>query len=81
MFDDAGTYKGKVTAYDSPIYIADAALYLSKTKPDLGIKDPSAAAVKYMDNIQKINAQNAKKRAAKPGGPAEKLYNVLTGSR
>ena len=24
-------YAGKVTAYDSPIYIADAALYLSKT--------------------------------------------------
>ena len=32
--------KGKLTAYDSPIYIADAALYLSKTKPELGIKDP-----------------------------------------
>ena len=31
-----GKYKGKVTAYDSPIYIADAALYLSKTKPELG---------------------------------------------
>jgi putative spermidine/putrescine transport system substrate-binding protein len=34
--------KGKVTAYDSPIYIADAALYLMATKPDLGIKDPYA---------------------------------------
>lgn len=33
-------HKGKVTAYDSPIYIADAALYLSKTKPELGIKNP-----------------------------------------
>jgi putative spermidine/putrescine transport system substrate-binding protein len=40
VFTDAGKYKGKVTAYDSPIYIADAALYLSKTKPELGIKDP-----------------------------------------
>ena len=30
-------YKGKVTAYDSPIYIADAALYLKATQPDLGI--------------------------------------------
>jgi putative spermidine/putrescine transport system substrate-binding protein len=40
VFTDAGKYKGKVTAYDSPIYIADAALYLMKTKPDLGIKDP-----------------------------------------
>ena len=35
-------YSGKVTAYDSPIYIADAALYLMKTQPDLGIEDPYA---------------------------------------
>ena len=42
VFDDAGTYTGKVTAYDSPIYIADAALYLMKTQPDLGIEDPYA---------------------------------------
>ncbi len=31
-----------MTAYDSPIYIADAALYLMNTQPDLGIKDPYA---------------------------------------
>ena len=30
-------YKGKITAYDSPIYIADAAVYLKATQPDLGI--------------------------------------------
>jgi putative spermidine/putrescine transport system substrate-binding protein len=40
VFDANSPYKGKVTAYDSPIYIADAALYLMKTKPDLGIKNP-----------------------------------------
>ncbi|HWH55048.1 MAG TPA: ABC transporter substrate-binding protein [Gaiellaceae bacterium] len=33
-------YKGRVTVPDNPIQIADAALYLSKTKPDLGIEDP-----------------------------------------
>ena len=33
-------YKGRVTVPDNPIQIADAALYLSKTKPSLGIKDP-----------------------------------------
>jgi putative spermidine/putrescine transport system substrate-binding protein len=33
-------YKGKVTVPDNPIQIADAALYLSKSKPGLGIKDP-----------------------------------------
>jgi putative spermidine/putrescine transport system substrate-binding protein len=40
VFDPNSPSKGKVTAYDSPIYIADAALYLSKTKPELGITDP-----------------------------------------
>ncbi len=42
VFDPDSPYAGKVTAYDSPIYIADAALYLSKTQPDLGITDPYA---------------------------------------
>ena len=42
VFDAASPYKGKVTAYDAPIYIADAAVYLMKTKPDLGIKNPYA---------------------------------------
>jgi putative spermidine/putrescine transport system substrate-binding protein len=42
VFDPSSPYKGKITAYDSPIYIADAALYLMKTKPELGIKNPYA---------------------------------------
>ena len=35
-------YKGKITAYDFPIYIADAAIYLMAHQPDLGITDPYA---------------------------------------
>jgi putative spermidine/putrescine transport system substrate-binding protein len=31
---------GRVQAFDGPIYIADAALYLMKKQPDLGITDP-----------------------------------------
>lgn len=31
---------GRIQAYDGPIYIADAALYLKKTRPELGIDDP-----------------------------------------
>ncbi len=42
VFDANSPYKGKITGYDSPIYIADGALYLMKTRPDLGIKDPYA---------------------------------------
>jgi putative spermidine/putrescine transport system substrate-binding protein len=33
-------YKGQVTVPANPIQIADAALYLSKTQPSLGISDP-----------------------------------------
>ncbi len=40
VFDANSPYKGKITAYDSPIYIADAALYLKATKPDLKITNP-----------------------------------------
>jgi putative spermidine/putrescine transport system substrate-binding protein len=40
VFDDAGEHSGAVTAYDSPIYIADAAVYLMATQPDLGIENP-----------------------------------------
>ncbi len=37
---DGKSNKGRVQAYDGPIYIADAALYLMTKKPELGIKDP-----------------------------------------
>jgi putative spermidine/putrescine transport system substrate-binding protein len=42
VWDESSPYKGKVTAYDSPIYIADAAVYLMATQPDLGIQNPYA---------------------------------------
>ena len=37
---DGKPNNGRVQAFDGPIYIADAALYLMTHKPDLGIKDP-----------------------------------------
>lgn len=49
VFDPNSPYKGKITAYDSPIYIADAALYLMKTQPSLGIKYPYALDQKQFD--------------------------------
>jgi putative spermidine/putrescine transport system substrate-binding protein len=42
VFDANSPYKGKITAYNYAIYIADAALYLMKTKPDLKITNPYA---------------------------------------
>ena len=42
MFDPASPYAGKVSIYDAPIYIADAAVYLMATQPDLKITNPYA---------------------------------------
>jgi putative spermidine/putrescine transport system substrate-binding protein len=42
VFAADSPYKGKVLAYNSPIYIADAALYLKATRPELGIESPYA---------------------------------------
>jgi len=39
---DGKSNKGRVQAYDGPIYVADAALYLKYHNPELGIKDPYA---------------------------------------
>jgi putative spermidine/putrescine transport system substrate-binding protein len=48
VFDANSPYKGKVTAYDSPIYIADAALYLMRHDSSLGIKNPYALDQKQL---------------------------------
>jgi len=49
VFDTSSPYSGKITAYDAPIYIADAALYLKTAQPDLGIKDPYSLTKKQFD--------------------------------
>jgi putative spermidine/putrescine transport system substrate-binding protein len=46
---DGKTNKGRVQAYDGAIYIADAALYLKATQPDLGIDDPYALNKEQFD--------------------------------
>jgi putative spermidine/putrescine transport system substrate-binding protein len=42
MWDPNSPAKGKISPYDDAIYLADAAVYLMATKPDLGIKNPYA---------------------------------------
>jgi putative spermidine/putrescine transport system substrate-binding protein len=49
VFDPSSPYKGKLTAYDDPIYIADAALYLANTQPDLKINNPYELDQKQFD--------------------------------
>jgi putative spermidine/putrescine transport system substrate-binding protein len=57
-------YKGKVTVPDNPIQIADAALYLSKKTPSLGITDPyelNSAQFKAAVNLLKSQKPLIKK--------------------
>ncbi|MEQ1788603.1 MAG: extracellular solute-binding protein [Acidimicrobiales bacterium] len=49
VFDPDSPYAGKIAAYDSPIYIADAAVYLMATQPDLGIENPYALDQEQFD--------------------------------
>jgi putative spermidine/putrescine transport system substrate-binding protein len=49
MFDPSQPFAGKVSVYDAPIYIADAAVVLMKSKPELGITNPYALDQKQFD--------------------------------
>jgi putative spermidine/putrescine transport system substrate-binding protein len=49
MWEAGSAAKGKISPYDDAIYIADAAVYLMATKPDLGIKNPYALDQKQFD--------------------------------
>jgi putative spermidine/putrescine transport system substrate-binding protein len=46
---DGQSNKGRVQAFDGPIYIADAALYLMTHQPELGITDPYALTREQFD--------------------------------
>jgi putative spermidine/putrescine transport system substrate-binding protein len=50
-------YTGLITIPDNAIQIADAALYLSKTQPNLGIKDPYELTQKQFDATVKLLKQ------------------------
>jgi putative spermidine/putrescine transport system substrate-binding protein len=52
-------YAGKLTAYDSPIYIADAALYLKTHDPSLGITDPYELTSTQLDAAVALLKQQA----------------------
>ena len=58
MFDPASKYK--VSIYDAPIYIADAAVVLMKTKPELNIKNPYALDdTQFQAAIDLLNQQKS----------------------
>lgn len=57
---DGKPNKGRVQAYDGPIYIADAALYLKSTEPELGIQNPyELNEIQYKAVLDLLRAQHA----------------------
>jgi putative spermidine/putrescine transport system substrate-binding protein len=55
---DGKSNRGRVQAYDGPIYVADAALYLMKKQPDLGITDPyELTEAQYAAVLEVLKAQ------------------------
>jgi putative spermidine/putrescine transport system substrate-binding protein len=49
MWDANSPQVGKISPYDDAIYIADAAVYLMSTRPDLAIKNPYALDQQQFD--------------------------------
>jgi putative spermidine/putrescine transport system substrate-binding protein len=62
VWEGGSAYAGKISVYDSSIYIADAALHLMTTKPDLGITNP------YQLNQAQFDAAIALLEAQKANG-------------
>jgi putative spermidine/putrescine transport system substrate-binding protein len=58
-FEADSPYAGSITAYDSPIFIADAAMYLMATQPDLGITDPYELTQEQFDASVDLLKQQA----------------------
>ena len=78
--DQLAKYKGKISIYDDSIFIADAALYLKATQPDLGIENP------YMLNEEQFDAavDLLKKQAPNvgeywPGDVAKQIQSYTNG--
>jgi putative spermidine/putrescine transport system substrate-binding protein len=58
-WETSSPYKGKIAAYDSPIFIADAALYLKTHNKSLGISDVYELTSKQLDAAIALLKQQA----------------------
>src|SRR5256885_1246944 len=58
-WDASSPYKNKITAYDSPIFIADAALYLKAHNKNLGINDVYELTTNQLDAAITLLKQQA----------------------
>jgi putative spermidine/putrescine transport system substrate-binding protein len=60
VWEGGSDYQGKISVYDSSIYIADAALHLMTKRPELGIKNPyQLTEAQFNEAIKLLEAQKA----------------------
>ena len=85
---EAAKYKGKISQYDDPMSIAEAAVYLKMHEPDLGIEDPYElneeqfeAAVNLMKEQRPTSANTGRKpKSRSPPSPAATSRSARPGS-
>ncbi len=73
--DQLAKYKGKISIYDASDFIADAALYLKATQPDLGIDSPyqlDAGAVRRCGRAPEEAGSERRRVLARRRGQADR---------
>ncbi len=73
-------YKGKISIYDDSIFIADAALWLMATQPDLGIENPYQLTQEQFDAaVALLKTQAPNVGEYWPGTPATQIAAYTNG--
>jgi len=80
VWEDDTPYSGKIIAYDAPIYIADAAIYLMSTQPDLGIKNPYALDEDQLAAAVDLLKQQNQHLSEYWGDPVAQITSFTSGS-
>ena len=78
--DQLAKYKGKISIYDASDFIADAALWLKATQPDLGIDDPYQLSQEQFDAaVALLKKQAPNVGEYWPGTPATQIAAYTNG--
>ena len=79
VWEGGADYGGKVSVYDSSIYIADAALHLMTKQPELGIKDPYQLTQAQFDAAVKLLEQQRDNGALYWGTASDQITSLSAG--
>jgi putative spermidine/putrescine transport system substrate-binding protein len=80
MWEADSPLKGKISPYDDAIYIADAAVYLMATQPDLGIENPYSLDQEQFDAAISLLEQQKPLVAEYWGDVVKQGQGLATGS-